>query len=235
MRQFNIVSRTLLILTVITSTRAAPVLVQEKRQACVDVVQVPEDAITVLEKRILDEDLDVLWDGWWHYANVLEAAPLPQLNQDLVHIHVPPHSPADTVLAIVGSDSDSDSDTVYSHTIPADSDSGRESMELDDDAPPGNSESGYSRSPPTSPEWWSTQSEDRYTASSSLGLSDADADSDRWSTISNAPSAESQSNNLKSADTTMRGKAKVERRISSTASGVDMVELRSAVASDHGP
>ena len=228
MRRSNIVSRTLLILTVIISALAAPVLVQEKRQAWVDVVQVPEDAIPVLGKRILDEDLDVLWDGWWHYANVLETAPLPQQDQNLVHMDVPPHSPADTIL------SDSDSDTEYSHTIPADSDSDHELMELDDDAPPGSSESGFSWSPPTSPEW-STQSEDLYTALSSLGSSDADsdADSDRWSTISNAPSAESQSNNLKSADTIMRGKAKVERRISGTANGVDTVELQSAV--DSGP
>jgi hypothetical protein len=187
MRRYNIVSRIILILTAITFALAAPVLVQEKRQVCVDAVHVPEDVKTVLGKRTLEEDLNVLWDGWWHHLNVL-GEPAPPPLPYLGHVYVPPQ-------------------------IPVDSD--RESVELEDDAPP-----------------------------ESLGSStesDSDSDSDRWSTISNAPSAESQSENLKAADSQLiqlEGNAKVSRRISGTASGVDTVnaaqmELRSAI--DPGP
>jgi hypothetical protein len=215
MRRYNIISRILLILTVITFALAAPVLVQEKRQACGDKVHVPEDVITVLGKRTREQDLDMLWDGLRYYEHVwgnrnragvhLQEPPLlpdvPPPNPAGVHVpevHVPPQNPAD---------------------------SDRESMELDSDGPPASPESGHSE------EW--------YTPPSSLGSStESDSDSDRWSTMSNAPSAESQSENLKAADYEMRGKAKVLRHISGTASGVDTVnaaqmELRSAV--DPGP
>ena len=60
MRRYNMVSWILLILTVITFALAAPVLVQDKRQAWVDVVHVPE-VVTILGKRIMDKDLDVVW------------------------------------------------------------------------------------------------------------------------------------------------------------------------------
>jgi hypothetical protein len=51
MRQCDIFSGILLILSIIDFTLAAPVLVQEKRQACVDVVHIPKDVISVLGKR----------------------------------------------------------------------------------------------------------------------------------------------------------------------------------------
>jgi hypothetical protein len=51
MRRYDIVSGILLILPIIDFALAAPVLVQEKRQACVDVVHIPRDMITVLWKR----------------------------------------------------------------------------------------------------------------------------------------------------------------------------------------
>jgi hypothetical protein len=70
MRRYNIISRILLILTVITFALAAPVLVQEKRQACGDKVHVPEDVITVLGKRTREQDLDMLWDGLRYYEHV---------------------------------------------------------------------------------------------------------------------------------------------------------------------
>ena len=57
MRQYDILSGILLILSIIGFALAAPVLVQEKRQACVDVVHIPRDAITVLGKRA-DDDFD---------------------------------------------------------------------------------------------------------------------------------------------------------------------------------
>ena len=50
MRRYDIVSLIPLILIIITFALAAPVQVQEKRQA-------PEDVITVLGKQTLDEDL----------------------------------------------------------------------------------------------------------------------------------------------------------------------------------
>lgn len=226
MHQDNIASRVILILTVITLVLAAPVLVQEKRQACVDVVDVPEDMITVLEKRILGEDLDALWDRLWHYENVWG-------NRNLEAVQ-PPHSPADSI--IFGS-TESDDDSYLTHTSLADSNHG--SMELDSDAPPPSSEAEDSHWPPSSPEWQSAESEDWSTAPSSLGSStESDSDPDRWSTISNAPSAESQSENLKAADTEMRGKAKVSRRISGIANGVntvDAAQMESRSMVDPGP
>ena len=95
MHQYNIVSRILLILTVITFALAAPVLVQEKRQAKpeVDVVHVPEDVntVTVVGKRTLYEDFNVLWDGWWHYLNVLgEPAPPPIVWRNRNPAAIPP-------------------------------------------------------------------------------------------------------------------------------------------------
>ncbi|KAF8492995.1 hypothetical protein F5888DRAFT_858025 [Russula emetica] len=185
-------------------------MLQEKHQAWLDVVHVPKDVITVLGKRILDEDLNVLWDGLWYHENVLGE---------------PWNGPADSDSEWSESDTDDDSGYSYPSTVLANPDSDGESMELDDDAPPGSPESGHSHSPATSPES-STESEDWYTAPSSLGSSDSDSDSDsdRWSTISNAPSADSLSENLKAANYELKGKAKVSRRISGTASGVDLVE-----------
>ena len=85
MRRYNIA---LLILTIIPFAFTAPVQIQEKRQ--------PEDTISVLGKRILEENFNVLWDGWWHYLNVLgEAPPPPQLlRPNAVGVHVPPQVPA---------------------------------------------------------------------------------------------------------------------------------------------
>ena len=51
MRQCDIFSGILLILSVIHFALAAPVLVLEKRQACVGVVHIPKDVISVLGKR----------------------------------------------------------------------------------------------------------------------------------------------------------------------------------------
>ena len=168
MRRYNIVSRIPLILTAITFALAAPVLVQEKRQ-------VPEDVITVLGKRILAEDFDVMWDVWWHHLNVLtDIPPPPQLLRPdraevrMPEVHVPLQGPAD---------------------------SDRKSMELVSDAPP------------EAPQ-------------SSLGSSES-TEPDQWSTISNAPSEESQSEDLKVVDSDLEGKEKVLRRVSGTASGAD--------------
>jgi hypothetical protein len=59
MRRYDILSGILLTLPIIGFALAAPVQVQEKRQSCVDVVHLPRDAITVLEKRANeDEDFE---------------------------------------------------------------------------------------------------------------------------------------------------------------------------------
>jgi hypothetical protein len=57
MRRYDIASGILLILSIIDFALAAPVLVQEKRQASVDVVHIPRDVITELGKRMDDEGL----------------------------------------------------------------------------------------------------------------------------------------------------------------------------------
>jgi hypothetical protein len=60
MRRYYIVSGILLIPPIIDFAVAAPVLVQEKRQAGIDVVRTSEDAITMFGKRG-DDELNELW------------------------------------------------------------------------------------------------------------------------------------------------------------------------------
>jgi len=55
MRRYDLVTGILLILSIIDFALAAPVLVQEKRKAGVDVVHIPKDGITVLGKRVGEE------------------------------------------------------------------------------------------------------------------------------------------------------------------------------------
>jgi len=74
MRWYNIASGTLLILSIVDSALAAPVLVQEKRQARVDVVHIPET--TVLGKRGVNP-LNLLWESWDKYAPKLWAGGKP--------------------------------------------------------------------------------------------------------------------------------------------------------------
>ena len=69
MRRYDIVLGILLILSIIDFALAAPVLVQEKRQARVDVVHIPRDVITVLWKRG-EEELAQLTE---EYFNQLES------------------------------------------------------------------------------------------------------------------------------------------------------------------
>ena len=87
MRRYNITSRTLLILIVITSVFASPVLVQEKRQARVDVVPVPEDVKTVLGKRIGEHDMGQLWENLWHFGSLWK-------NRNPAAVLHPPKKPA---------------------------------------------------------------------------------------------------------------------------------------------
>jgi hypothetical protein len=59
MRRYDIISAILLILSIIDVALAAPVLVQKKRQAGINVVHLPKDVITVLGKRG-DDDVEKL-------------------------------------------------------------------------------------------------------------------------------------------------------------------------------
>ena len=148
MRRYNIVSRILLILTVITFALAAPALVQDKHQTCVDVVAVPEDVITVLGKRTREEEMNLLWryyNNVWRNRNpavihLQEPAPPPNVpppNPAEVHVpevHAPPPNPAGVQVP----------EAHVPPQGPADSD--HESMESDDNAPPAIPEEGSTES-----------------------------------------------------------------------------------------
>ena len=62
MRRHNITFGIFFILSIIAFALAAPVLVQEKRDECVDMVRLPKNEITVLGKRGGEEDLQELLD-----------------------------------------------------------------------------------------------------------------------------------------------------------------------------
>jgi hypothetical protein len=64
MRRYDIVAGILAILFIIDFALAAPVLAQEKRQARVDVVHMPNDLITVLGKRSSGDELEELLEGF---------------------------------------------------------------------------------------------------------------------------------------------------------------------------
>jgi hypothetical protein len=65
MRWYDIVPGILIILSIIDFALAAPVLVQEKRQASVDVAHISKDLITVLWERGDDEEYMKLME-WFH-------------------------------------------------------------------------------------------------------------------------------------------------------------------------
>ena len=58
MRQYNLISGIVFVLSIIDFALAAPIPVQEKRQTSIDMVQIPRDVITVLEKRVGYEELE---------------------------------------------------------------------------------------------------------------------------------------------------------------------------------
>jgi len=214
MHRYSILSRILLILSATNLALAAPVLVQEKRPACVDVVHVPKDVITVLGKR-MDE-----FRGWLDIARLL-VHPLEESGSE---------SGSDFGSEF-SSEFSSEHGSMESHT----SDPGRESMDVEPDALPPNpewsteTEPEHLHTPQSSQDWstepehltppsspdWSTEAENWHTPPSSLASS-TESDSDRWSTISNAPSTESKFENLQAVNNELKGKVKVERHISGT-------------------
>src|SRR6266478_368123 len=126
MRRYNIVSRVLLILSVTNIALAAPVLVQENHPACVDVVHVPMNVITVLGKR-MDEYVRLIEDfersGLLHYERPED----------------PPSEPNSEHSSQPSSESSSEHGSMESHTsilsIPLSWNPDRESMYVDTDAP----------------------------------------------------------------------------------------------------
>ena len=73
MRRYDIVSGILLILSIIDFASAVPVVVQEKHQARVDVVHIPKDVITVLEKRGKEDELEKLWEKFLETGSLGDA------------------------------------------------------------------------------------------------------------------------------------------------------------------
>ena len=171
MHRHNIVPWILIILTVSTFSLAAPVLAQEKHQSCVDGVHIPRDVIIVLEKRAVNDDLHMLYDGPWRFGNVWgepsENGPLSDEEEEHVQeVHAPPPNLAGAHVPL--------EEIHFPLYDPPESDS--ESMVFDDDAPPGSpqSEHSHSSSPPISPNW-STESEHWYTPPSSPSLESSTA------------------------------------------------------------
>jgi hypothetical protein len=224
MHRYNVVPLTILILFIINFALAAPVLLPEKHQLCVDVVHVPKDVITVLEKRgdRLEEMVKLFenFDKWWAGEPESSSATRPPSSSaPLESGHGSMQADVPPVNAASSTESDRNPESLVSHpptpseasSIESASNPDREAMNVDHDAPPQPEntesliESGHSHTPPTESEVW-------YTAPSSP-VSDSDSDSNRWSTISNAPSAVSLFENLQTADDELKDKAKVSRRI----------------------
>jgi hypothetical protein len=101
-----LVSGIFLILSIIDFTLAAPVLVQEKRQACVDVVHIPRDVITILEERG-GEEVEMLAEEYFKmgenpaessdaHASSNSAPPRPDhdANESTNEVHAPASNPA---------------------------------------------------------------------------------------------------------------------------------------------
>ena len=79
MRRHNILTGILLMLATIDFALAAPVLVQEKHEAHADVVHVPKDVITVVEKR-WDEELERFGEAFFRGSGKPVSSKPPALN-----------------------------------------------------------------------------------------------------------------------------------------------------------
>ncbi|KAI0269623.1 hypothetical protein BGY98DRAFT_1013146 [Russula aff. rugulosa BPL654] len=151
-----------------TFALAAPVLVQERHQSYVNEVHVPRAA---LGKRILSDYLLFMLDDFEDMEGPAEDEPLRNLAEVPVpEVHTLPPNLAG--LAEVPELAEPQVPGVHAllavpgvHVPPDPADFDRESMEFDDDAPPGSPE--YGHSPPTSPESTDSDFEDWHTAPSS--------------------------------------------------------------------
>jgi hypothetical protein len=137
MRRYCIVSGILLILPIIDFAVAAPVLVQEKRQAGFDVAQIPEDAaITMLGKR--GDDLDdpfLVYEDYFAKPEESSAArpssSSPPSEPD--HGWTDVRQPLSSILEEPSTMSDADHELVEAHALPnpgQSTESGHESTEV---------------------------------------------------------------------------------------------------------
>jgi len=103
MRRYDIVFAILLIHSVVDFTLAVPVLVQEKRQTCVNVEHIPRDVITVLGKRGSEEMERLIKEfiGTWKtlvessdaHASSSSAPPVPD-HGSMNEVNAPAPNPA---------------------------------------------------------------------------------------------------------------------------------------------
>jgi hypothetical protein len=96
---YDIVSGILFIFSIIDFTLAAPVLLQEKRQACADVGHIPKDVITVMGKRVDQgaQELERLLDKYFKATgNPAESSNAPAWvgNQEGQHVQQPNPRPS---------------------------------------------------------------------------------------------------------------------------------------------
>ncbi len=95
MRRCDVVSQIFIILSIINFALAAPVLVQEKCQACLDVVYNHEDATTVLGKRM--DEIEEIWrviDNYFPKPESSVSAPLKLDHGATNVVDGPPPNPA---------------------------------------------------------------------------------------------------------------------------------------------
>ena len=168
MRRNNTVSRILLILTLSAFALAAPVLVQERRQSCVNEVHVPR---AVLGKRALSDHLRFMLDGFEGMEGPAEDEQLPNLAEEhMLAEHAPPpgppeepvpeeHAPQPNVAEEPVPEVHPPPPNQAGEHVPVPvlpdnpADFDRESVVFGDDAPPVSPEHGHSPSPspPSSP------------------------------------------------------------------------------------
>lgn len=191
MRRYNIVPLILLILSIINFALAAPILIPEGRKVSVDVAHVPKDVMTVLEKRgnLLDK-LEKLLEDLDKWGEDPESSTESGGSADSLAQH------SSTTGSVTSSEADLDIDSIPSTPSPPESVSDESIPSLESVSDPDREEMvvGHDAPPPSS-------------------------DSDRWSTISNVPSAESLFENLRTGTDKLKDKVKTERRITGTSRG----------------
>jgi hypothetical protein len=95
--RYDVVSRILLVLSIIDFALAVPVLVQEKHQACVDAVHIPKDVVTTLGKRG-DDELEKLLEKYFNAMGKLVESSGPHASLSSASLG-PDHGPTNVVQA----------------------------------------------------------------------------------------------------------------------------------------
>ena len=103
MRRYDIVSRILFILAITDFALAAPVSVQEKRQPCVDIMQMPNDVTAVLGKRAgeqageIEKELKKFFETWQAPVESSDAHASPRPDGSANVVQVPTANPGPLV------------------------------------------------------------------------------------------------------------------------------------------